>query len=484
LKINTLLTQLSQDPQTQQHGIHDAQRCCLYRDMPTLFSLFDSLIAQNYPQLTTPSCIAFEAQNSVLSALTLLYLFHKGHSVVLLPAAGAAQKEPGYKPAIPAFCPYWLTMGNEGEAASINAELMEQNFHLQAHENYNQHPVTAGRVYVRTSGSMGAAKVVVHSQDNLIINAASYAQRYRLEADDRLCIPVPIFHLYGFGAGFLSGLSVGLDIDLIHQTNILKYLDRERKFKPNAVFLTPSFCEMLLRGKRSDTKYKLVVTSGEAIKASVFREFDQRFGGIISQYGSTEMGAIAAADPKADLELRANSSGLAMPHIEFDLKMTDKDHPQQAILYCRSPYSFEGYLDDAGVDLPKQDEDGWYRTGDLVKDLGKGYINILGRADNRVNRRGFLILLSDVEHKIENIAGIDKAVLISTEQQTKQGVQLVLFCRLDRGAKLDSEQIRSACFECLPKYAVPDLIKIVRDFPRLPNGKLNQQALKQQLNTY
>ena len=476
MKINTLLSALSTDTSTQTHGIYDASRHCSYAQIPALFAQLDQGIAAQYPDLPTPTCIAFEAQNTVLSALTLLYLFSKGHSVVLLPAAGAAQKEPGFKPSIPAFCPYWLTMGNEGET-EVSAELLLQNFSLRPHEDYNGHQVSSGKVYVRTSGSMGAAKVVVHSQDNLLINAESYATRYRLESSDRLCIPVPIFHLYGFGAGFLSGLSVGLDIDLIHQTNILKYLDRERKFKPNAAFFTPSFCEMLLKGKRSEGQYKLVVTSGEPIKESVFREFDARFGSIISQYGSTEMGAIAAADPLADLELRATSTGKAMPHISFDLK-TEDEQADLTILYCRSPYSFEGYLDDSGKVIASNDKVAWYRTGDLVKDLGKGYISILGRADNRINRRGFLVLLSDIEQKLETLADVDKAIVISTDKQTAQGQALVAFCRLNRGVKIEPATIRSQSFDTLPKYAVPDAVQIVRDFPRLANGKLDRQSLR------
>ena len=63
--------------------------------------------------------------------------------------------------------------------------------------------------------------------------------------------PVPVAHMYGFGAEFLPAVMAGASIDLQEKTHLLKYLERERQFQPNIVFATPTLCEILMKGYKS-----------------------------------------------------------------------------------------------------------------------------------------------------------------------------------------------------------------------------------------
>jgi acyl-coenzyme A synthetase/AMP-(fatty) acid ligase len=120
-------------------------------------------------------------------------------------------------------------------------------------------------------------------------NAANCVRKYEFRAGSRCVIPVPIAHMYGFGAEFLPAIQVGASIDLQDKTNVLKYLDREKRFQPTIAFVTPAICEMLLKGyKTARTNYEVIVTSGQRISEETFAAFDRMIGGrLINQYGRT-----------------------------------------------------------------------------------------------------------------------------------------------------------------------------------------------------
>jgi acyl-CoA synthetase (AMP-forming)/AMP-acid ligase II len=461
----------------------DGQITCYYNNLPSLLESINQYFSgQN---ISLNNHFAFECSNSVFGALIALYLLKHGSSFVLLPPQGHQGKGPDFKPSIPKFCQYRLAIkpfSKKNQPAKN--ELFPENFlaieENEQYKNENRIHLTE-KLYIRTSGSMGASKLVVHSHTKLLQNALNCVKRYQLESDDRVVIPIPIFHLYGFGAGLLAAISVGASVDIQDNSNILKYLQRERQFDPNVAFLTPSLCEMLVRGKKNDRAYKVVITSGERIKEDTFRAFNARFGGrLVSQYGSTEMGATAACEPDDSLELRVKTIGKPMSNVQLKIEESQDNgeyEPGTAELWCQHDYGFEGYIDENGQKLSDASAAAWFNTGDLAKINPNGYIEVIGRAKNSINRSGFLVLFSDIEKAIEKLEQIKQVVVIAAKGEEKRGQRIVAFCMLEHKNILNASQIREACFDILPKYAIPDSVQIVNTLPTLPNGKVDRQTL-------
>ena len=69
-------------------------------------------------------------------------------------------------------------------------------------------------LYLRTSGSTGTPKLTRMSHQKWLNNAQACVDRWRLTPEDRLAVPVQIFHSYGFGAAFLPGLLAGAAMDV------------------------------------------------------------------------------------------------------------------------------------------------------------------------------------------------------------------------------------------------------------------------------
>jgi acyl-coenzyme A synthetase/AMP-(fatty) acid ligase len=106
-----------------------------------------------------------------------------------------------------------------------------------------------------------------------------------------------------------------------------------------------------------------------------------------------------------------------------------------------------------------------------------GPISVVGRADASVNRSGYLVLLSDIERRLEQLAAIGEVAVVAGQSESKQGQRIAAFCVPRPGVLLDGAQLRQLCFDILPHYAIPDEVRLLEALPTLPSGKVDRQAL-------
>lgn len=466
----------------QQNLLTDGKQSCLYEEMPGYFEQIDQYMTTQ--GILAGDGIAYECSNTVPGALALLYLLTHHHHFVLLPPSdeslGGSEKGLDLKP-VPYFCQYRITINRS--VASLQAEeflQIEQNPQYNGLQVAQAHGQPNGTVYLRTSGSMGISKITVHAHAKLLDNALNCVKRFGLESSDRVAIPVPIFHMYGLGAGFLPAIAANACIDLQSKSNLLRYLGRERKFNPNVAYLTPTFCDLLVQGRKSSRSYKRVVTATQRIKEETFYKFDAQFGGLVNLYGSTELGAIATSIPNDPVGLRATTIK-PMPNVQLYVEHSGNELEAAGILRCQHPAGFTGYVNEEGAWIQRLAADEWYETGDLAQALANGSFRIVGRAKNSVNRRGYLVLFADIERAMEKISNIQKVVVVSAKGESRQGQRIAAFClpnSENRNQPLPNGfQIRQQCMNLLPNYAVPDDVFVMHTFPALPNGKVDRQAL-------
>lgn len=478
-----ILSQVINSTNCQNNLITDGKLICSYLEILGIFEKLEKVFAER--KINQKDCLVLETENSVPSALVLLFLLEKGYSFLLLPKPEKSQ------PFIPKFCRYRITTESLTEKGKA-VDLIDYRQVLQVAENEEWNGGIANskeKLYMRTSGSTGKPKMVVHSHEKLLGNVLNCVERLQLNSEDKIAIPVPIFHMYGLGAGFLPGVAAGASIDLQKGANLLRYLQREKEFDPNVAFMTPIFCEILLKGRKSPRAYRMTVAAGDRVREDTFSKYEFKMGPLVKLYGSTEMGAIAAASPEDSSEMRAKTIGKPMSGAQMRLETENvsvEGMSDAGLLWCRYQYGFEGYVDENGSPTGDSvgDGDGWFCTKDLGR-IWSGDVNsatlgdrleVLGRGDHSINRDGLLVFFSDVEKAMEKIEGIDSVVVVS-QGESQRGKGLVAYCVIARGVKLGDEEIRAACFDILPRRAVPDRFSVVSSLPMLPNGKVDRQNL-------
>lgn len=468
---------------TRQSVLADGRFSLRYEALRAHLATVDEFVAAR--GVAPGEILALECVSSVPGALSLLALLARRASLVLLPPPDRTMA----RAPVPGFCRWRVTVRSNLLAQPSDIALERPETFLEIAEVAEHRPPHAeahatGHVFLRTSGSIGTPKLAVYTHDRLLANALHCTGRLGLTGEDRIAIPVPLTHMYGLGAGFLPGFAAGASLDMIEGANLLRYLEHERTFRPTIAFLTPALCTMFLRQRSAPAHYRHIVVAGDKLKPELFEAAEARFRRVLNLYGTTEMGVIAAADAAEDEGPRSTTVGRPLPGVELRLDAPAEagEAPEGAgAILCRHPYGFEGYVEGDGG--PWQGEpplrDGWYRTRDLGRLHAGGFLEVLGREDHSVNRDGRLVLLAEVERAMEGLPAVERAVTVLGRENLR-GRHILAFCSLREGHDLDGAQVRSACADVLPPYAIPDQIRILSAIPLLPNGKVDRRALAAQ----
>lgn len=445
----------------------DGIATCKYEDIPALFAQLNAFFVER--DIHQQDGLVLDCENSLPSALVLLFLLEHDYHFLLSKPENSQQTPP-------LFCRYQL---------QINATSLDPREFLTVIEHHTHTLAPLGgeaKLYMRTSGSTGKPKIIVHSHASMYGNISMCVQRLGLSSQIRMALPAPISHLFGLGAGFLPAVSVGASVDLQKSANIISYLKREKEFNPNTVFMTPIFCETLLKGRKTARPYQLTVVAGDRLREGVFEKYEALFGCLVQLYGSTEMGAIAAGNPLDSSALRAQAIGLPMPDVQIKVDKTTAEvcdnSPDSGEICCKRLYGFVECWDHQAqpLELEQINAEGWFGTRDLGRLLPNGYIEVLGRCDHSIKRDGLLVMFSDVEAALLSINGVESAA-VTARGESLRGKGLWAFCVVSDDSQLDSSALRSQCFERLPKRAVPDRVVIIDALPLLPNGKIDRQSL-------
>lgn len=460
------------DESSRSNGLSDGNDRLSYGELPEIFAAWDEHFSRR--GVAPDDCLAVEGSQSLAGMLTILYLFVRERSFLLLPPEGARYRVED-EDFIPRFCRHHV---RPAEDAAGSAEIAANSRFTVPPEDAEQ-----GRLYLRTSGSTSSPKIAVHRQRRFLGNLFGVVERLRLSPADRIAIPVPIFHMYGLGAALLPAFLAGADIDLQAGSNVVRYLERERSFEPNVAFLTPAFCTMLVRMRRRPRSYRATMAAGDRLDAGVWRRYEEQSGPLQNLYGSTEMGVIAVADPAAPAAERG--VGLGPPVGALDLELVPlggaaAEAPDVGELVIRSRDGFVGYVDPEGRSTSSGDPSrGGFATGDLARRGDDGRLEVLGRKGHSVNRDGLLLPLADVETGLRRLDAVAEAA-VTLGGETLRGREIIAFCAPRDGLSVKAEEIRRACREVLASHAVPDELILVEALPKLPNGKLDRQALDSQ----
>ena len=460
----------------------DAYHTCRFSELRGLISGIQSHLEERDVQ--PGDCVVLELANAVPSALLALSCLDAGLSVMLVPMEGLGARAAGSTFEAPRFCRFIATVRDGLRPGQRRLDAPETYIAVRRNPNYDPSSAAArarGRLYLRTSGSLGAPKLVAWSLESFLTNVRHARERLGLNRSHRVALPVPIFHGFGFGAAFLSCMFGGASVDLQDRSNLLRYLERERQFDPNVAFVTPSFCEILTRGRRAPRRYEFMLTGGDRIGQTAFLRSEAIHGPMISAYGSSEMGFVFCGDLRLSADVRSRTVGRPLPFVEFRVVTEQQAGSGDGLgtLQIRYRYRSEGYVDFGGSALGYDGtlvEDGWYSSADLARSGPDGTVEIIGRQDLSVKRNSMLLPFADLEAALRDLDGVEDAG-VAVGPEGIRGRMLVGYCAVRRGREQSEAQLRAELANRVPPFAVPERIRSVPALPRLPNGKIDRRTL-------
>jgi fatty-acyl-CoA synthase len=340
-----------------------------------------------------------------------------------------------------------------------------------------------------TSGTTGMPKGVVLDHLGLLNKSLASTKRQGLTPEDRLCLFLPLFHMFGNTCVALSGLLIGATIVMPCLTfdppKVLKAVHKERC---TAVYGSPSMMIALLDHpefkKKRFASLKKGTLGGAPCPMELLKRLVQDVGlsAITVAYGITEASSwITMTHPDDPLELRASTIGtpLECNEVKIVSPLTGEAMPPnvQGEL-CIRGMLMKGYYKMTGATAAAIDKKGWFHSGDLGEMDEKGYAKISGRLKDVIARSGIEIHPVEIEEVLYGLPEISEVQVFGIPDAEK-GQEVVAWMKLKRGARLSLQAVSRYASRNLDKTKMPAHFKFVKEFPMTKSGKVQKFKLSE-----
>jgi fatty-acyl-CoA synthase len=341
-----------------------------------------------------------------------------------------------------------------------------------------------------TSGTTGLPKGVLLTHHNVVNNGQFLAQGFHYTHDDRICVPVPLFHCFGCVIGTMSAVNSGAAILLPNWTfdarAVLQTVHEERAtsvYGVPAMYVAelglPDFSAFDLTSLRTG------MMSGAPCPVELMKRVlnEMHIRELVIAYGQTETSPVVTMSDAGDsIEVRVNTVGRTMPQTEIKVMSTATGETvprgQQGELCVRGYPVMKGYDGDPeGTALVIQ-PDGWLKTGDLGVMREDGCLHLTGRSRDVIIRGGENIYPREVEEFLYTHAKVGEVQVVGIPNE-RLGEIVVAWVRLRPGQEATEEEIRDWCQGQIAYYKIPEHIRFVDDFPATLSGKIQKYKIRE-----
>jgi len=341
-----------------------------------------------------------------------------------------------------------------------------------------------------TSGTTGFPKGVMLTSRNILNNGFYIGERQLFTRDDRVCIPVPLFHCFGCVLGIMAVLSHGATAVMVEQFDPLVVLASIQKAKATAVYGVPTMYIAELNHPMFEmfdlTSLRTGIMSGSLCPVALMREVIEKMHmpEITIPYGLTEASPVfTMSGAHETLERRVTTVGTGQPHIEIKIidPETGKTVPPNTVgeLCCRGYNVMKGYYNMPEETAKAIDADGWLHSGDLGTVDEDGYYRITGRLKDMIIRGGENIYPKEIEEFLRTNPAVEDAEVVGIPDH-KYGEIVGAFVIPREGHELTEEDLREYCHDKIAFYKTPKHFFIVKGFPQTASGKIQKFKLREQ----
>jgi long-chain acyl-CoA synthetase len=337
-----------------------------------------------------------------------------------------------------------------------------------------------------TSGTTANPKPVAHSHRGLTAASRSYARAWRMSASDRTLVCLPMAWIYGLVSASLVTLVAGgvvVPLRRFHPALVIDAIERHGvTFFPAVTTMYVKLVSYLgANGRTPDlSSIRLNVSGGEARNELVFDEW-RGLGGkpILDGYCASECIPVITYDPELDPEPRRGSAGRVVP--DAQMRVVGRDGVEVArghvgVALWRSPGMMVGYWNEPELTAQALTSDGWFRTGDYVRQDEDGFVYIVGRVSDMIIHGGSNVSPSEVEAVLTGDARIAEAAVVGLPDP-EYGEKVAAVVVTADGIPLPDEELSRVCAERLAPYKIPGVFRQVGALPRNASGKVKRRDL-------
>ncbi|HEY0939867.1 MAG TPA: AMP-binding protein [Steroidobacter sp.] len=334
-----------------------------------------------------------------------------------------------------------------------------------------------------TSGTTGRPKGAVLSHSTILMNTAMTSLMHGRTSSDCVVSALPCTHVYGnvvMNSAVMCGMTLVL-LPRFDESAVLQAIQRHRATLFEGVptmFYRLLNCEL----ERFDlTSLRVCTVGGQTMPVAKMVEVERRFAcPLLELWGMTELGGLGTTHPHNGPR-RLGSIGIALPYLQT--RVVALDDPSRVLpdgeigeLLVRGPLLMQGYLDNPAATSETILDDGWMRTGDLVRSDSDGYLYVVDRAKEVIISGGYNIYPAELERVIAQHPSV-AMVAVAAMPDELRGQAPKAFVVARDGMSCSAEDIIEHCRPLLAGYKLPRAVELLDDLPKTSTGKILRRAL-------
>ncbi|OUS31377.1 AMP-binding protein [Thalassotalea sp. 42_200_T64] len=339
-----------------------------------------------------------------------------------------------------------------------------------------------------TSGTTGNPKGATLSHNNIINNGNNTAKGMHFTDQDRLCIPVPLYHCFGMVLGVLCCITTGATMVFPAQAfDSRSTLEAIHKEKCTALHGVPTMFVMEL-DHPDFTQYDVSslrtgVIAGAPCPEELMNNIINKLHmeSVVIGYGQTEVSPINHMTlPDDTLKNRTQTVGRAIPYVE--IKLVDEAGRVVAIgeqgEICTRGYSVMSHYWNDEEKTADTIKNGWLYSGDLATMDEHGYVRITGRIKDMVIRGGENIYPREIEEFLYTHPKISEVQVFGVVDE-KMGEEVCAWIQLKEGETATEEEIKEFCKGQITHFKIPRYIRFVVEYPMTVTGKIRKMDMRE-----
>ena len=336
-----------------------------------------------------------------------------------------------------------------------------------------------------TSGTTGRPKGAMLTHLNIAHSVIHYASAMELTAEDRGLLAVPMSHVTGLVALVDAMIHCAGALVVMPSFKATEFIDLAARYRITYSLIVPAMFNLCLLAPNFDeadlSAWRVSGYGGAIMPEATLERIAARLSNLklLNCYGATETTSPAAIMPPEQTVARKESVGLAVPcgHIlVMDPDGVEVPPGEPGEIYIGGAMIVPGYFNNPEAS-EREFRGGYWKSGDLGIMDKRGYLRVIDRIKDVINRGGYKIFASEVENVLlEHPAVVEVAVAPKPCPVLGERVHAFVVLR----ESVEEAELQRHCAEFLADYKVPEAFhRLEGALPRNANGKVLKRELRQ-----
>jgi fatty-acyl-CoA synthase len=336
---------------------------------------------------------------------------------------------------------------------------------------------------IYTSGTTGAPKGAVLTHSMLFWNSINTTMRLNISQNDSTVTFLPFFHTGGWNVLTTPFLHRGAKVIFLKKFDAERILDLCETEKTTLLFGVPTTMEMMARSPgfahKNLTSLRYAIVGGEPMPVPAIQTWHDKGIPVRQGYGLTEFGPNVFSLNQQDAIHKIGSIGF--PNFYTEAKIVDEKGlelgaDQIGELLLRGPMCMKGYWKNETATREAL-QNGWLRTGDLVRRDKDGYYFVVGRKKEMFKSGGENVYPAELEKVLRAIPGVREAAVIGVPDEKWGEVGKAFIVK--EHSDLSEDFLQRHCGQNLAKFKIPKYFVFLKELPKGESGKILKRSLPQ-----